>query len=122
MEIEREAFIFSPNRDSWTPLADVYRSNQGWIIKLDAAGIDIDETEVVLRGSCLEVTGARKDQLVQEFGDCIHYSMEISYTPFLRKIGLPCSIEDCLVEKTYNDGMLIIRLLEELRQNNELQE
>lgn len=105
--------LISTGESCWSPPADVYRTNLGWIIKLDAAGIDVNEIDVTICGSCIEITGARRDQLIREFDECIHYSMEIAYTSFQKKIGLPCSVENCKFESTYRDGMFVIRLIEQ---------
>ena len=35
-----------PSGRLWNPAADVYRNNDGWIVKVDLAGICSDELEI----------------------------------------------------------------------------
>lgn len=93
----------------WSPHADVYRTQGGcWLIKLDLAGVRLEDVQVSLEGSILRVSGVRKDQLV-EIG-CHHYSLEISYNQFERSIEFPETIENGVVDLQYQDGMLLISI------------
>ena len=50
-----------PSGRLWNPAADVYRSDNGWVVKVDLAGICSDELEIELRDSLLTIRGCRRD-------------------------------------------------------------
>lgn len=92
----------------WRPCADIYRTRQGWLIKLDLAGVRREEIEVGVCGSMLVVSGSRRDWLVEEAVD--HYRMEIAYSSFERRFDLPCEWQSCRISTEYRDGMLLVQV------------
>lgn len=50
-----------PSGRLWNPAADVYRVSDGWVVKVDLAGVCTDELEIELRDSVLSIRGCRKD-------------------------------------------------------------
>ena len=92
----------------WCPPADVYRTADGWLVKLDLAGLRPEDIGVSTRGSRLIVRGSRRDCTVQE--GCRHYRMEINYSQFERGIELPCELERTDIRTDYRDGMLYVRI------------
>ncbi len=90
----------------WRPAADVYRTTNGWLIKLEVAGVRPEEIEVSIRGRTLMVCGRRRDCILEERKQC--YSLEISYTNFQRRFELPCDLEHARVASEYRDGMLLV--------------
>jgi len=95
----------------WNPAADVYRTEDGWLIKLELAGVQPKEIEVALAGRRLTVRGARRDCEVKDCGQV--QSMEITYSGFSRTIDLPCEpalLQGARVETDYRDGMLYVRI------------
>ncbi|HEV7798788.1 MAG TPA: Hsp20/alpha crystallin family protein [Pyrinomonadaceae bacterium] len=97
-----------PSGRLWNPAADVYRSNDGWIVKVDLAGICSDELEIELEHSSLRIRGCRRDTLIKE--GFSYQQMEITYSRFEKTIQFPCSIEDASLRHDYRDGLLIINL------------
>ncbi|HXF04628.1 MAG TPA: Hsp20/alpha crystallin family protein [Blastocatellia bacterium] len=91
----------------WIPAADVYRTPDGWMIKVELAGTRPSDIELCLEGSHLHVRGVRRD--TENIGEC--YQMEIVYGPFERVITLPFEVRPRVVETEYINGLLIIRLL-----------
>ena len=92
----------------WHPAADVYRTQDGWIVKLDLAGISADDIEVEIQGSTLSVHGCRRDTF---YGEGISYhQLEITYSRFERTIHFPCLIEGATLRRAYRDGLLILHL------------
>ena len=43
-----------PSGRLWNPAADVYRVSEGWVVKVDLAGICSDELEIEIRDSLLD--------------------------------------------------------------------
>jgi HSP20 family protein len=97
-----------PSGRLWNPAADVYRTRDGWIVKLDLAGVSVDELEVEVRDSTLWVRGCRRDTFFQE--GFIYHQMEITYSRFEKSIQFPCSLHGASMGHDYRDGLLIIKL------------
>lgn len=97
-----------PSGRLWNPPADVYRSNDGWIVKVDLAGICSEELEIELDQSRLRIRGCRRDTLIKE--GFSYQQMEITYSRFEKTIQFPCSIEAASLQHDYRDGLLVINL------------
>ena len=100
-----------PSGRLWNPAADVYRVSDGWVVKVDLAGICNDELEVELRDSTLTVRGCRRDTHVRE--GFVYQQMEITYSRFEKSIQFPAPIEGASIRRDYRDGFLIIDVLRE---------
>ena len=87
-----------PSGRLWNPAADVYRTRDGWLVKLDLAGVKSDDIEITLDGALLRVSGLRRDSFCGE--GISHYQLEITYSRFEKIIQFPCSIERASVEVT----------------------
>lgn len=97
-----------PSGRLWNPAADVYRSEDGWIVKVDVAGICSDELEIELGESSLRLRGCRRDTFYRE--GLAYQQMEITYSRFEKTIQFPCSIEAASLAHDYRDGFLIINV------------
>lgn len=100
-----------PSGRLWCPAADVYRTGDGWIVKVDLAGVHPEDVEISLRGPLLRISGLRRDSLCGE--GVSHYQLEITYSRFEKTIQFPRSIEHASIARDYRDGLLIVRLHEE---------
>ena len=103
-----------PSGRLWCPAADVYRSREGWIVKVDLAGVKPSDVEVIIDGDLLRISGSRRDGTCGE--GVSHYQLEITYSRFEKMIRFPRSIEHASIERDYHDGLLILRLREEQEQ------
>lgn len=92
----------------WCPAADVYRTPDGWIVKVELAGVRADEVEISLGRTTLSIAGCRRDTFYDE-GVQLH-QLEITYSRFERVFQFPCAIEGALLERDYRDGLLILHL------------
>lgn len=92
----------------WNPAADVYRSPEGWLVKVDLAGVCADELEIEVSQSLLRIRGCRRDTFVKE--SLTYQQMEITYSKFEKTIQFPCPIEQASVAHDYRDGFLIVKL------------
>ena len=95
-----------PSGRLWNPAADVYRSDNGWVVKVDLAGICSDELEIELRDSLLTIRGCRRDTHIHD--GCVYHQMEITYSRFEKSIQFPAPIEGASIRRDYKDGFLII--------------
>ena len=95
-----------PSGRLWNPDADVYRSSDGWIVKVDLAGVCSDELELEIRESLLTIRGCRRDTLCRD--GFVYHQMEITYSRFEKSIQFPAPIEGASIRRDYSDGFLII--------------
>jgi HSP20 family protein len=97
-----------PGRPFWQPAADVYRQLSGWLIKVELAGVRLEDVSVHVSGSRVSISGRRRDFLVRE--GCTQYSMELSYNRFERLIDLPSNLDRAQVALELREGILIVRI------------
>jgi HSP20 family protein len=97
-----------PSGRLWNPSADVYRTQEGWVVKLDLAGICSDDLEIELRDALLTIRGCRRDTHYRE--GFVYHQMEITYSRFEKRIEFPATIEGATIVRDYNDGFLVIKL------------
>jgi HSP20 family protein len=106
-----ENLLFPPHTASvlgWQPSTDIYRTANGWLIKLDLAGVRPEDVELSLSGNRLTVRGVRRDWCSEEACNC--YQMEIAYSHFERHISLPTDLEHARVSAEHRHGMLVVRI------------
>jgi len=87
---------------------DIYRAREGWVVKMDLAGVRPQDVSITVRGSQLRVSGVRHDRIVEEGWS--HYAMEIAYNHFERTIELPCDLERAMITVEDREGMLLLRV------------
>jgi HSP20 family protein len=92
----------------WSPAADVYRTREGWLVKVDLAGVSPDEIEIEIAGPVLRLRGVRRDACCHE--TIAYHQLEITYSRFEKTLRFPCAIEGATVERDYRDGLLLLRL------------
>jgi HSP20 family protein len=97
-----------PSGRLWNPSADVYRSSEGWVVKVDLAGVCSEDLEVEISSRDLHIRGCRKDTFCRE--DFVYHQMEITYSRFEKTIQFPSPIEGATLARDYRDGFLIIIL------------
>jgi HSP20 family protein len=92
----------------WSPAADVYRIKDGWLVKVDLAGVQPEEIEIEIAGPVLRLRGVRRDACCQE--TIAYHQLEITYSRFEKTLRFPCAIEGAEIERDYRDGLLLLRL------------
>ena len=104
----RSIFFPSPagSHVAWQPSADIYRTRQGWLVKLDLAGVLPEDVQLSVQGNRLIVRGTRRDWSLKE--GYSHYQMEIAYSTFERSLPLPCDLEHAHISAEHRHGMLLI--------------
>lgn len=99
-----------PGGRVWCPNADVYRTSDGWIVKVDLAGVAADDLEIKVQDRMLSISGCRHDTF---YGQGVSYhQLEITYSRFEKTLRFPCSIEGASLLRDYRDGLLILHLRE----------
>ncbi len=93
----------------WQPSVDPYEAPYGWLVKLDLAGVDPADVRVRCASRHLVIQGVRRDLEIAE--GCRQVRMEIAHSRFRRRIELPCDAQETRVDTTFQDGMVLIRLI-----------
>ncbi len=92
----------------WYPAADVYQTPDGWVVKVELAGVSPEDIEIDIQGNVLYVAGCRKDRSCA--AGVSYQQMEITYSSFEKTLRFPSTIEGAVVEHEFENGLLIITL------------
>ena len=57
-----------PSDRLWSPAADVYTSDGGWLVKVDVAGICHDELTITIEDSLMRISGKAEHSILQFTG------------------------------------------------------
>jgi HSP20 family protein len=91
-------------RADWTPAADIYETESGYLIAMDLPGIDREALELDVEDNRLIVKGTRA---------IVEPKQQRSERPrgkFLRTFSVPGSVDQSKIGAEYKDGVLNIRL------------
>ncbi|MDQ3041896.1 MAG: Hsp20/alpha crystallin family protein [Acidobacteriota bacterium] len=100
-----------PSGRLWYPSADVYQTPDGWLVKVELAGVSAEEIEIDIQGSQLYIAGCRRDKTCAVGGS--YHQMEITYSRFEKSLEFPDVIDGASIEHNFDNGLLIIRLWKE---------
>src|ERR1017187_3730336 len=108
------AFQFSKRRltmarepeTHWVPNADVYIAETGIVIKVELAGMQRENLELMIEGNSLKISGQRDDGC--RGGHCKFLVMEINYGAFESLIELPPGYDLQQAKAAYQNGFLRI--------------
>ncbi len=92
----------------WYPAADVYQTSEGWVVKVELAGVSVEDIAIDVQGNVLYIAGCRKDKSCAYGGS--YQQMEITYSSFEKTLKFPASIEGVTLDHMFENGLLIIRL------------
>ena len=98
----------------WRPLTDVYETEKELVVRVDVAGMDSRDFDIVLRGRVLTIRGVRRDPAGS--GKKHFHKMEISLGQFERNIAIPAGVQLSSMEAHYDNGYLVVRLGKGARQ------
>jgi HSP20 family protein len=88
----------------WIPLADVYQSEGEYVVTVDLPGIDRDALEINLDDDKLVIRGER---VIENEGQ---QRIERPHGRFLRRFGVPATVDQQAIAAEYKDGVLRVRL------------
>jgi HSP20 family protein len=97
-----------PSGPLWLPAADAYQTPDGWLVKVELAGVSAEDIEIEIQGNVLYIAGSRKDRSCN-VGYSYH-QMEITYSSFEKTLKFPAPIDGAKVEHKFDNGLLIITL------------
>ena len=93
----------------FTPNVDVYYAGdpQRAVVKIELAGLKLDEVGIEISGRQLAIVGERQ---VQETEGRVYQQVEIPSGPFRRVVELQVDVDPDQARATYEDGVLRIDL------------
>jgi HSP20 family protein len=91
-------------RADWTPAADIYEIDTGYLIAMDLPGINREELEIDIDENRLLVRGTRA------ISESKQHRSERPRGKFLRTFSVPGSVDQSKIGAEYKDGVLQIRL------------
>ncbi|MFQ5688642.1 MAG: Hsp20/alpha crystallin family protein [Gemmatimonadota bacterium] len=95
---------------AWTPVADLYETDDGFALELEVPGFEKDEVEITVERGILTVSGERSaDEESEEKGRTYHVR-ERSYERFTRAFSLPRSVNADAVKAELRSGVLHVWL------------
>lgn len=90
----------------WSPPTDVYETHEGFVIKVEVAGMREEDFEVAVENNVLMIGGNRPDPNERR----AYYQMEIRSGRFKIAIELPAPVDVETAVAEYKDGFLMINL------------
>jgi HSP20 family protein len=99
---------FAPRR-GFSPRVDVYYCGDPpkAVVKVDLAGVDIDEVGLEIRGRQLLISGERA---TADAEGRLYQQIEIQQGPFRRAVELGADVDASCAQATYEDGVLRIEI------------
>lgn len=94
--------------DLWQPDADVYETEDAYMVLLELAGMRGVEIEVTLTDGALFVSGRRPE--LHHDGAVHFHQLGINEGPFQCAVYIPGPVTENDVEASYDDGLLTITL------------
>jgi HSP20 family protein len=91
-------------RADWTPAADIYETESGYLIAMDLPGIDREALEIDVDEGRLVVKGTRT------ISESKQHRTERPRGKFLRTFSVPGSVDQAKIGAEYKEGVLHIRL------------
>ena len=88
--------------------ADVYQTPDGWVVKVELAGVSVDDMVIDIQDNVLCIAGSRKDRSCTV--GATYQQMEITYSNFEKKLRFPATIDGATIEHEFENGLLIIQL------------
>lgn len=97
-------------RPEWRPACDVLESGVEWIVRVELAGVEPDELEVVLYEDGLVIAGRRPWTSTPDVTELRVHAAEIRHGPFRLALRLPGPVDREAAAVAYERGMLLVRL------------
>jgi HSP20 family protein len=99
----------SQHRRAFSPRVDVYYCGDPpkAVVKVDLAGVSLDDVNLMVRGRVLVVSGERK---AADTEGRVYQQLEIEQGPFRREVQLGADVVADQARATYADGILRVEL------------
>ena len=92
----------------WTPVADIYESENELVVNLDLPGVDPQMVDIRVENNVLSIRGERQFEDKQNKEN--FHRVERSYGPFARSFTLSTAVDADKIRASYKSGVLSITL------------
>ena len=93
----------------WAPSVDLTETDKGFVVRLEAPGVNKENMDVGLDGNVLTISGRREFRKDEETEEYIWREREEGR--FVRSLRMPKPVQEGKVTATYEDGILTVHLL-----------
>ncbi|WP_322509476.1 Hsp20/alpha crystallin family protein [Anaerolinea sp.] len=90
----------------WQPPTDLLEVDDGYLVRVEIAGMDEKDFEISLDQQTLVIQGSRADTL----GQRVYHQMEVNFGDFFTMVELPSPVDPSRATAEYQNGFLLIRL------------
>jgi HSP20 family protein len=110
LQAERHFFsLLAPHREGkWQPFADIYETDEAWVIKLELAGVQKEDFSIFANQGILTIKGTRRDEFEGKWRT--YHQAEIHYNEFEHSFQLPQGIDEEAIKALYREGLLVITI------------
>ncbi|HOE95755.1 MAG TPA: Hsp20/alpha crystallin family protein [Candidatus Sumerlaeota bacterium] len=100
--------LFSLSQRVWNPPTDIYETEEAAIIRMEVAGLDENQLNIITQGELLIVRGRRDRQLPHR--KINYHLMEVHYGGFERLFAFSFPLDEKKIKATYERGFLTIEV------------
>ena len=104
--------MFASKEHAWIPQMDIYETGEQIIIRAEIAGVDKENLEVEISNKAIRIFGNRQE--VPRVTNATYRLAEIQYGKFERILYFPSPVDPEIVQSSYSNGFLEIRLAKKL--------
>lgn len=98
--------LFSLSEKVWNPPADVYETASSLVIKMEIAGVSLNDLDITAQDRYLIIRGRRREPPCLDKEN--YHLMEIRYGAFERAFPLPGNVRLDEIQAQYSNGFLIV--------------
>ena len=89
----------------FTPPADVWETSEGYMVRLELAGVAREDIDVSVEKGVLSIKGEKK---APADGELTLHRVESGHGEFVRSFALPDQADPDKIEASYKDGVLTL--------------
>ncbi len=99
----------APHRRAFSPRVDVYYCGDPpkAVVRVDLAGVALDDVNLEVRGRVLLISGERK---AHDLEGRVYQQLEVEQGPFRREVQLGADVVADQARATYEHGILLVEL------------
>jgi len=101
-------FFSNDYSSSRTPAIDVQDTDKAIVVSAEMPGIKSEEIDISLEQNVLAIKGEKNTE--NEKAEDKFYLKERTSNSFVRKLRLPCDVDEAKIKADYKDGILSINL------------
>lgn len=93
---------------TWMPAVDIIDTPAAYVLKVELAGMKLEDVHVELEDDVLTIKGERHQE--EKLEEEQYQSTEWHYGAFQRSVSLPRSVKRDAIEATYENGVVEVRV------------